>query len=137
MSRLVLVLFGALLALLSLVQAKDEIIRLYTFTADNCFGAPQLGNVDLKRGKCHNIPAGARSIKPFIHKNLQWLQDINSGGTHCEVIAYTGAGCLDGQELAFADLPGDIQECITPRNDLPIHSVNFQCGVKRSGLEEM
>lgn len=129
MTRLLLLSLSALLAPITTVYAKDEFIRVYSFADDQCYGPPQLGNIDLKVNECHNFPAAAHGVKPFKHDDdIKWVHDINNGGSQCKLIAYNAVGCLDSQQSASVDLPIGIQQCLGSAPGDSVYSIKFSCG---------
>lgn len=136
MTRLVLLVVGTFLALISIVHAKskEDQIRLYAFTSDYCYGPPVGANIDVKQGECHNFHYGARSIRPtFNPKHSQWLNDVNNGGIQCELVTYKTLGCLEGQELEIDQLPAILSHCVypgQPGENISVFSAKFHCGGK-------
>ncbi|KAJ4363530.1 Mitochondrial GTPase 1 [Neocucurbitaria cava] len=138
MTRVISFLLSALVALLAVVHAKSkgDQIRVYAFTSDWCYGPPAGPNIDVKRDECKNIPDGVRSIKPmFDPKRSKWLDDVNAGGTYCEVVTYKSLNCQDGMEFNFNALPENLHACLHGVGaglPISIFSIRFRCGDKNA-----
>ncbi|KAF2126015.1 hypothetical protein P153DRAFT_83216 [Dothidotthia symphoricarpi CBS 119687] len=130
MPRLALLLVGALLALVSTVDAaKKDTIRLYKFNTDDCAGAPDGANIDVVRDQCVSVGT-ASSLKPAFHNNRDWINEINSGKTSCWLIPYEQPGCQQGQELKSIPLPQEMFRCYSD-GDERIRSVKFACSIEK------
>ena len=131
MTRLILFVLSALLALLSVVHAKTDQIRVYAFTSDYCYGPPAGSNMDIKRNKCKNVPNGARSIKPMLDsKRDGWVDDVNTGILFCEVITYSVQDCVEGAERNSVPVPEELEQCLhpgEPGDSMALFSVKFEC----------
>ncbi|KAH9866531.1 hypothetical protein J1614_008221 [Plenodomus biglobosus] len=127
MTRLLLLIFGTLLALSSFVQAEDK-LRVYSFPVKACDASPQLVNIDISRDKCHNLATGAQSFRPFKHEdNTKWIDNINNGSVACRLVAYSSHNCLPGTVLGSSSLPRGIQQCLDYLANESALSIQFQC----------
>ncbi|KAF1940468.1 hypothetical protein EJ02DRAFT_513099 [Clathrospora elynae] len=132
MARSLLFILGAMLTLLfDIAHANPkEMLRMYGFSSDTCDNMPILGNFDVYLGSCFNIAGGCRSITPFSHKNLDWIENLNRGAfAFCTVYTFTEFGCLPVHLNGAHDVPMNIGECLTPwYENSPMRSVQFLCG---------
>jgi hypothetical protein len=130
MTRIILPIVNALLALASSANAKSkrDRIHLYQFTSDFCLDGPKGSNVDLERDRC--VPLDGRSIKPMLDDTrTKWLDDVNAGKVQCALATYSAPGCTDQQEIEILTLPHAIQSCTT-ESPTPIRSAKFFCSEK-------
>lgn len=129
MTRFVLPALSALLAFAAKVDAKsrEDQIRLYQFTADDCAVGPKGAQVDAKREAC--VQLDARSLKPAIDtKRKKWLDDMNDGDLQCALKLYENTNC-DGEAVELIMLPEGVTECHTSGSE-PIRSAKFHCANK-------
>ena len=127
MTRIILPALGALLALVSNVDAKSkkDQVQLYQFTSDNCLDGPKGSNIELERDRCVDIDA--RSVKAMLDpKRQKWVGDVNNNLVDCGLVVYESPGCKQQIESPKL-LPGGLGACVTKDGPKQIRSARFYC----------
>jgi hypothetical protein len=131
MARSICLTLSALLALFSVsaqAKSKDQKLRMYIFSSNDCNGPTIGGNLDAKMGHCFNlVGGGAQSIRPFTKGDTRWIDDVNNSGNECGMIGYKNYGCNYGDHNGGGSLPSKIEECIPSEDGSQILSVLFTC----------
>lgn len=137
MTRIILLIVGALLALTSSVDAKSkkDRIHLYHFYNTACESAPTLGNMDLERDECVTFESAFTKAEKFGLKPMldpqrpKWKKDVEDKKIICHIALYSGHGC--NGTATVAPLPEYLETCL-PFDLLTAKSVKFECPRKET-----